>query len=87
MYLLVLLSWKRADGYIGVRTTDKNSTSSSAGNHTETYAFNICFNHLFKLKSQSDLIGFANDTAILYKSNTWERIKEIVRVQKIDTMV
>lgn len=40
--------------------------------------FTIYVNGLFSLNSEGDVISFADDTAIFYKSNTWQDLKETV---------
>lgn len=38
--------------------------------------FNIYINNLFNIDTRGDIIGFADDTVILYTANTWLELKE-----------
>lgn len=40
--------------------------------------FSIYINSLYNINSTGDIIGFADDTAIFYKAETWGNLKEIV---------
>lgn len=39
--------------------------------------FSIYINNLFSLKIEGNIIGFADDTAIVYQNSSWDQIKEI----------
>lgn len=41
--------------------------------------FSIYINDLFYLPNQGDIIGFADDTAIFYKAETWEDLQHMVQ--------
>lgn len=40
--------------------------------------FTIYINGLLEIKTEGDIISFADDTAILYESNTWQELKTLV---------
>lgn len=41
--------------------------------------FNIYVNGLFSISSEGDLVGYADDTAIFYTDETWEKLKEKIQ--------
>lgn len=41
--------------------------------------FSIYINDLFALPTRGVIIGFADDTAIIYKAETWEKLKQVVQ--------
>nr|CAH7735612.1 unnamed protein product [Callosobruchus chinensis] len=40
--------------------------------------FNLYINDLFTLKSKGTLIGFADDTAVIYEGTCWSSLKSII---------
>ena len=42
--------------------------------------FSVYINSLLTLQSKGTIVSFADDTAILYKSETWEQLKDVAEV-------
>lgn len=63
----------------GVRSNpDKIEYGVPQGSVLGPILFNIYINGMFSIKTKGEILGFADDTAIFYKANTWEELRETV---------